>query len=322
VKSWLVAFATLGAIAWNGPAAAQAYPAKPIRLIVPSSPGGVSDILARVTSDHLLRALGQPVIVENRGGAGGNLGVEMVAKSPPDGYALCLINLGTVAINPFLMKDMTYDPLTDLAPVAPVASITQIVAANAALPANDLKDLVALAKKKPGTLNYGSAGIGTTTQLAAELLSQMAGIQLVHVPYRGAAPAVADLAAGQVQLAFVGYASVQSLLPTGRIKVLAVASPKRIAAAPDVASADEAGLPGYEFSTWFGLAAARGTPSDIVHLLNRQVNAMLDDPTVQKRLADGALEPMHDSPEQFAARIKRDNAKFAAIIQKAGLKPE
>lgn len=322
MKSWLVALALTGLVVWNSPAAGQAYPAKPIRMVVPAAAGGVSDILARVTADHLSRALGQPVIVDNRGGAGGNLGADIVAKAQPDGYSLCLISLGNVAINPFLMKDMPFDALTDLVPVAPVAVLPQVVVATSSLPANNLKELIGLAKREPGKLNYGSAGHGTTTQLAAELLAQMGGIQLVHVPYRGAAPAVVDVAAGQVQLAFVGLASAQPLLATGRIKILAVAADKRLSAAPDIPTSAEAGLPGYEFSTWFGLVTSRGTPTEIVAQLNHHVQAMFDEPAVQKRLLEGGLEPLRDSPEEFGARIKRDNAKFAAIIKAAGLKPE
>jgi tripartite-type tricarboxylate transporter receptor subunit TctC len=322
MKSWLVALALTGLVVWNSPAAGQAYPAKPIRMVVPAAAGGVSDILARVTADHLSRALGQPVIVDNRGGAGGNLGADIVAKAQPDGYSLCLISLGNVAINPFLMKDMPFDALTDLVPVAPVAVLPQVVVATSSLPANNLKELIGLAKREPGKLNYGSAGHGTTTQLAAELLAQMGGIQLVHVPYRGAAPAVVDVAAGQVQLAFVGLASAQPLLATGKIKILAVAADKRLSAAPDIPTSAEAGLPGYEFSTWFGLVTSRGTPTEIVAQLNHHVQAMFDEPAVQKRLLEGGLEPLRDSPEEFGARIKRDNAKFAAIIKTAGLKPE
>ena len=305
------------------PAAAQAYPtAKTIRIIVPAAASGVSDVLARLTADYLGRSLHQTVIVEDRPGAGGNVGADVTAKAPPDGYTLCMITVGNVAINPFIYKSMPFDALTDLVPVAPVAELPQIVVINAALPVHSLKELIAYAKQRPGKLNYGSAGVGTTTQLAAELFAEMGGIKLVHVPYRGAAPAVQDTAAGQVQMTFVGLGSAQPLLGTGKIRILAVASKQHLAAAPDIPTAAESGLPGYEFSTWLGLVTARGTPKDAIATLNRTVSAMVADPATEKRLIDSGLQPMHATPEQFAARIRADYKKFGDLVKVAGLKPE
>ena len=322
----LLRCAALAAVAFAAaltPAAAQTYPtAKPIRIIVPAAAAGVSDVLARLTADYLGHALNQTVIVENRPGAGGNVGADVTAKAPPDGYTLCMITVGNVAINPFIYKDMPFDALKDLVPVAPVAELPQVVVINAGLPVHSLKELIAYAKERPGKLNYGSAGVGTTTQLAAELFAQMGGIKLVHVPYRGAAPAVQDTAAGQVQMTFVGLGSAQPLLATGKVRVLAVASKHRMAGAPDLPTAAESGLPGYEFSTWLGLVTARGTPAPAIMTVNRAIAAMVDDAAVRKRLVDAGLEPMKGTPAEFEARIQADYKKFGGLVKVAGLKPE
>jgi tripartite-type tricarboxylate transporter receptor subunit TctC len=303
-------------------APAQTYPSRTIRIIVPAAASGVSDVMARLTADYLGHAFNQPVIVDDRPGAGGNVGADVTAKAPPDGYTMCMITVGNVAINPFIYKTMPFDALTDLVPVAPVAELPQIVVINAALPAQNLKELIAYAKQRPGKLNYGSAGVGTTTQLAAELFAEMGGIRLVHVPYRGAAPAVQDTAAGQVQMTFVGYGSAQPLLGTGKIRILAVASKKHLGIAPDIPTSAESGLPGYEFSTWLGLVGPRGMPANAIKTINRTVAAMIDDPATQKRLFDAGLEPMKATPEEFATRIRADYKKFGALVKVAGLKPE
>lgn len=303
-------------------ATAQTFPSRPIKIIVPAAASGVSDVVARLSADYMGRTLGQTVIVEDRPGAGGNVGADVTAKAPPDGYTLCMITVGNVAINPFIYKTMPFDALKDLTPVAPVAELPQIVVINAALPVHSLKELIAYAKPRPGKLNYGSAGVGTTTQLAAELFAEMGGIKLVHVPYRGAAPAVQDTAAGQVQMTFVGLGSAQPLLGTGKIRILAVASKQRLAAAPDIPTSAESGLPGYEFSTWLGLVGPRGMPAEIIATLNRTVEKMVDDPAVAKRLVDAGLQPMKATPQQFAARIQADYKKFGNLVKVAGLKPE
>ena len=302
---------------WSAGTLAQAYPTKTIRMVVPFAPGGVNDLLARLVADHLEKTLGQRVLVETRPGAGGNIGAEIVAKAPPDGHTLCLIQSGNVAINPFLYKDMTFDALNDLVPVAPVSTSPQLVSVYTKLPVSSLRELIALAKREPGKLNHASPGNGTSPHLAAELFAHMAGIQLVHVPYRGVAPALVDLAAGQVQLTFLGPAAIDGQLKAGTIRPLAVARSTRLKTLPDVPTADEAGLPGYEFSTWFGVVASKGTPADIVAVLNRHINAMLDDPDVQKRLAGIGMEPLKESTAQFAQRIKTDYDKFGAIVQRA-----
>lgn len=323
--SQLATALVVGAALWSGPALADEagdYPNRPIRLIVPAAPGGISDILARVLGDNLNRMFGQSVVVENRGAAGGNLGVEMVAKAEPDGYSLSLIQVGNVAINPYLYKDLSFDPLHDLQPVAAVASSPQIVTAYPALPANNLTELIALAKQEPGKLSYGSAGIGTSTHLGAELLAQMAGVKLLHVPYRGMGPALIDLTAGRVQLAFVGLAPIKASLESGTLKALAVAQSSRLKAAPTIPTADEAGLPGYEFITWFGVVTTHGTQPAIVEKLNTAINSILDTPAIRQRLFDLGMEPLVKSPAAFSTRIQKDYEKFGVMIKAAQIKIE
>jgi tripartite-type tricarboxylate transporter receptor subunit TctC len=309
-------------VAASGIAAAQDYPTRPVRVIVPTAPGGLMDVAARLLSDHLDKALNQRFVIDNRGGAGGNVGADMVAKAPPDGYTIGLMQLGNLAISPFLSKDFPYDPLVDLLAVAPVTSSPTLVVANANLPIANLRELIALAKRQPGKLNVGSAGIGTAPHLAGELFAQVAGLQLVTVHYRGAGPAVTDLAAGQVQLAFVGLGAIRGQLEAGTVKVLAVPQPTRLRAAPDLPTAAEAGLPDYEFTTWFGVLAPRGTPERIVNTLVTRIHAMQDDPAVQKRLADAGMETLKEGPAAFQTRIRRDHDRMSGVIKAAGLKPE
>ncbi len=313
-----------GALAFARPdvARAQEYPNRPIRYIVTTAPGGLMDVPARLLSDSFDRMFGQRVLVENRGGAGGNVGVDLMVKSPPDGYTLAQIQVGNVAINPFIYKDLPYDVFADIVPVAPLTSSPILVVVNANLEAKDLRGLIALAKREPGKLNYGSAGIGTAPHLAGELFTRAADIKLVHVPYRGAGPAVTDLAAGQVQVAFVGLGAVRAHLDAGRVRALAVAQPQRLKAAPEIPTAAEAGLPEYEFVTWFGVGAPRGTPQPVIDKLVKGIHTMQDDPAVQKRLADAGMEPLKENPAQFADRIRRDYDRFRDVVLAADIKPE
>ena len=300
----------------------QDYPSKPIRLIVATAPGGLMDVAARSLADHFERAFGQRVLVENRGGGGGVLAGDAVAKAPPDGYTLAQIQVGNVAINPFLVKDMPFDPLVDFAAVAPLTSSPVVVAVSSRLGVQNLNEFIQTAKREPGKLNYGSAGVGTIPHFAGELFSQAAGVKLTAVHYRGAGPALTDLLAGQVQAIFVGLGVVKTHMAAGTVKVLAVSQGKRLAAAPEIPTAAEAGLPGFDLVTWFGIVAPRGTPEKVISLLNRQVHAMQDDPVVLKRFADSGLEALKESPDQFAARWRRDHAKYRELIRAAGLKPE
>jgi tripartite-type tricarboxylate transporter receptor subunit TctC len=308
----------------HAPIAAQAqdYPTKPIRLIVVTAAGGLMDVAARVTADNLDKVLGQRLIIENRPGSGGNIGAEAIAKAEPDGYTLGLIQLGNVAINPHVYTDMTFDPLVDLVPVAPVTTSAILVVANAKVPANDLKELIALAKKEPGKMSYGSGGAGTAPHLAGEMFKAAAGVDILHVPYRGVGPAVNDMAGGHIQLTFAGLGAVRAPADAGLAKILAVAQSQRLKAAPQYPTSAEAGLPGYEFATWFGIVAPKGTPAPVIAKLSKHINAMQDDPEVQRKLADGGLEGLKETPEQFGARMRRDHDRFRDIVKAAKLKPE
>jgi tripartite-type tricarboxylate transporter receptor subunit TctC len=298
-------------------ACADDYPSRPLRLVVPATPGGILDILARLLSERLDSALGQPVVVENRPAAAGNLGVELVAKAAPDGYSLCLIQVGNVAANPHLYKDLSFDPLRDLTPVATVASSPEIVVAYPGLPANNLSELIALAKREPGKLSYGSAGVGTSTHLGAELFAQMSGTKLLNVPYHGMGPAILDLVAGRVELAFSGLAPIKSGLEAGSLKALAVAQSTRLKAVPEIPTADESGLPGYEFITWFGVEVTAGTPAAVIEKLNAAINSILETPDIKQRFFELGMEPLVETPAAFSARIQKDYEKYGAMIKAA-----
>jgi tripartite-type tricarboxylate transporter receptor subunit TctC len=318
----VAAIAGLAALLASGIGHAQSYPVKPIRMIVTAAPGGITDIMTRVMSEQIHRGLGQPMIVENRPGAGGALAVEYVAKSPPDGYTLVIVNVGNAAIAPWVTRDLPYDPLKDLIAVAPVAEVPSIVAIYGKLPVKDLKEFIAYAKANPGSINYGTAGNATMPHLAAEVLAYLAGIQMVHVPYKGAAPASVDLAAGRVHLAMIGIGSARAQIAAGQVRVLAVAAPRRLTALPDVPTFDEAGLPGYDATNWFGVLAPRGTPAGIVQTLNTHIGQSFNDPKVVQQLADVGILPMKETVEQFQKRIIADHAKWRDIVRRAGIKPE
>jgi tripartite-type tricarboxylate transporter receptor subunit TctC len=314
--------ATFAAAINPGVVRAEDYPTKPIRLIIPTAAGGLMDVAARVLADSLDKSLGQRLVIENRSGSGGNIGAEAVAKAEPDGYTLGLMQIGNVAINPYVYPDMGFDPLTDMIPVAPVTSSAILVVANAKVPAKDLKELIALAKREPGKLSYGSAGNGTAPHLAGEMFKAAAGVDILHVPYRGAGPAVNDTIGGHVQMTFVGLGAVRAPVDAGMLKILAVAQPTRLKDAPKYPKSAEAGLPAYEFVTWFGVLAPKGTPVAIVDKLVKHIHAMQDDPEVQKKLATAGLEPLRETPEQFGARIRRDHERFRDIVKAANLKPQ
>ena len=301
---------------------AEDYPGKPVRLIVVTAAGGLMDFVARILADSLDKSLGQRLVIENRSGSGGNIGAEAVAKSDPDGYTLGLVQIGNVAINPYVYSDMTFDPLVDLVPVAPITSSAILVVANAKVPATNLTELIALAKKEPGKLSYGSGGNGTAPHLAGEMFNTQAGVHILHVPYRGVGPAVNDTVGGHVQLSFAGLGAVRSGVDAGALKILAVAQSQRLKAAPQYPTSAEAGLPGYEFVTWFGVVAPKGTPAPVIATLVKHIHAMQDDPAVQQRLAAGGLEPLKETPQQFGARMRRDQARFRDIVKAAKLKPE
>jgi tripartite-type tricarboxylate transporter receptor subunit TctC len=317
-----VGLAAMAGVCIATPGLAEDYPSKPIRLIVVTAAGGLMDVAARVTAENLAKSLGQPVVVENRPGVGGNLGTEAVAKATPDGYTIGLIQLGNVAINPYVYKDLGFDPVNDLTPVAPVTTSAILVVANAKVPANTLQELIALAKREPGKISYGSGGAGTVPHLAGEMFRIAAGINILHVPYRGVGPAVNDMAGGHIQLAFAGWGAVRAPVEAKLARVLAVAQPKRLVAAPQFPTTAEAGLPTFEFSTWFGIVAPKGTPPAIVNELAQHIHAMQDKPEVQRTLIDGGLEVLKESPEEFAARIGREHNRMRDVVKGAGLKQQ
>ncbi len=272
------------------PAYAQNYPAKPVRLIVPWPAGGTTDILGRVIGQKLNEMWGQAVVIENRGGAAGNIGTELVVKAPADGYTLLFGNMGTHATNQFMYSGMTFDPVADLAPISLIANVGTVLVVHAHLPVQNVKELVALAKKRPGQLDFASGGVGSFNQLCAELLKMETGINIVHVPYKGGAPAVADLLGGHVAMLFTGAPVTMSHIKAGKLKILAVTDSKRIGALPNVPTVGES-LPGYEFNNWYGLMAPAGTPRPIVDRLNSEILRILGQPDVREKLLGLGADP-------------------------------
>ena len=303
-------------------ACAQPYPIKPVRLVVTYTAGGPADIAARALAQKLAEMWGQQVVVDNRAGAGGIIGTELVAKAAPDGYTLLHGTAAGLIINPLLVKKLPYDTFRDFAPVSMVVIVPQLLVTHPALPATTLKELIALAKARPGALNYASVGIGSPNHLGMELLKSMAGIDMVHVPYKGATPAMADLIAGQVQLAFNGMASVLPQIASGKMKAIAIGSARRSPAAPDVPTVAEAGLPGFEYVAWNGNFAPAGTPAALVNRLSADIRKALAAPDVVQRLASLGSEPGGNTPAEFAAYVKADHARWARVVQAVGLKAE
>jgi tripartite-type tricarboxylate transporter receptor subunit TctC len=302
-------------LAFAAPSAwAQSWPTKPIRVIVNFPPGGAADQLARMIGTPLGEALGQPVVIENRGGANGNIGGEVVAKSPPDGYTLLMSSGGMVSVNPHIYPHMSFDPTKDLVPVASAARVLVYLVAKPSVPANNIKEFIAYVKANPGKLAYGSPGNGSSPHLAGEMLKSQAGLYAIHVPYRGAAPALQDLLAGQLDFYFdpgIGLPYVRA----NRLKLFAIGSMKRSPLFPDVPTLDEAGLKGFDADTVFGFYAPAGTPPDVVNRLNREVNRILGTPAVKERIITLGGEPLALSPAEFAAKAEEDSKRFAKIIK-------
>ncbi len=322
MKAFVRLVAFLLAFAPATVALAQSYPSRPVRVLVPASAGGVTDVVARIAAKYLSDQLHQPFVVENRDGAGGNIATNEVAKAPPDGYTIGIVASGNVVINPYLYKSMPFDAKNDLVPVAAIAEAPQVVAINKDVPANTLADLIALAKAKPNTLSYASAGVGTTMHLAGDQLARLAGIQLVHVPYRGASPAVIDIVSGAVQIIPVSAGPIISFVRDGKIRVLAAASKHRLRYFPDVPTSAEAGLPGYEMTTWFGIVAPHGTPDAIVQQLHTAVADMLNDPASRKLLEDSFLDVLPMTQPQFADFVAGEFSTWEKVVRDAGLQPQ
>ena len=304
-------------------ALAQGYPSKPIRFVVPYPPGGSVDIAARALGQKLTEAWGQPVVVDNRAGAGGNIGADLVAKSPADGYTLLMGAVATHAINPTLYAKIPYDPVKDFTPVALVVQVPNILVVNPAVAASTVKELIALARAKPGTLNFGSGSTGSTGHLAGELFNTMAGVKMVHIPYKGAAPAMADLLAGQVQLMFDNLANALPNVQAGKLRALAVTTLARSPAVPQLPTVAESGLPGFDLTTWFGVMVPAGTAPEIVAKLNAEIVRALAAKDMRERLEKmGAEVPTNNTPEHFAAFIRTEAAKYAKVVKDSGAKVE
>lgn len=303
-----------------GGAAAQAYPAKPVRLLVPFAPGGTTDVLARLLGQRLSEGLGQQFVVENRPGAGGNIGTELAARAPADGYTLVMSFDGTMAINPSVYRKLPFDPQRDLAPVANVAQVPLLIVVHPALAAASIAEFVALAKANPARINYSSAGHGSTGHLTGELFSRRAGIQMVHVSYKGGGQAVQDLLGGQIQMLVTALPTVEGHLKAGKLRALGFTSVRRVPGAPDVPTLSESGYPGLEVLSWYGLLAPADTPQDVVRRLNAEVNAVLRTPDMRMRLAALGAEPTGGTPEQFAETIRADAARWAKVVADAAIR--
>ena len=303
-------------------ALAQDYPVRPIRFIAPNLPGGPTDILARIIAQKLSDSLGQPVVVENRAGAAGNIGTEVAAKSPPDGYTLLSGNVATFGANVSLYKRLGFDPVTDFAPVVLVATQPNILVVHPSLPVTSVKELIALARAHPGQLNYAGSGIGAVAHLAAELFKNDTATNIVHIAYKSAAPALTDLIAGQTQLMFATALSVQPHLQAKRLRPLAVTTPQRARAFPELPTVAEAGVPGFEATTWHGVLVPAGTPATIVGKLNAEINRLLQLPDVRERLGNLGAEIIGGTPREFAEHIQREIPRWAKVIKAAGIQLE
>ena len=314
----LIAAAALALV--SSAALAQSYPARPVRFLVPFAPAGSADVMARLVGNRMSEGLGQPLLIENQGGGGGTIATETLARSLPDGYTVALGSVSTLILAPLLNPKLRYDPLKSLTHISRMA--TQVLFVGSAVPAKDLRQLIELAKAKPGTLNYGSNGIGAVPHLAGELFRSLAGIDLVHVPYKGAGPVTAALLAGDVQLGFIVPTGQEQNLQTGRLRALAVAGPKRLPSLPGVPTAAEAGLPGLETYTWFGLTAALGTPPPIVTRLNAEVNRAVENKELRDTLTKQGVEAGGSTPQEYVRFVGTETEKWSNIIKSAGVKLE
>jgi len=312
-------FAALALAAVSAAASAQGYPTKTIRLIVPFPAGGPTDIIARMVGQKLTDSMGQAVVIDNRGGSGGNIGADIVAKSAPDGYTL-LMAIVSHAINPSLYSKLPFDPVKDFSPITRTGAATIIFVASPSIGAKTIKDLIALAKAKPRELNFGSPGSGTPHHLAGELLKTTAGIDLIHIPYKGAAPAVADLLGGQVHTVFVSLPAALPHVKSGKLIGLGITSPGRSAVAPELPTFAEQGLGGYALENWYGLLAPARTPTDIIVKLNRETVKALQMADVKERLTGLGFETRTSTPDEFAVYIKSEIVKWAAIVKASGAK--
>jgi tripartite-type tricarboxylate transporter receptor subunit TctC len=303
-------------------AALAQYPAKPIRLIVPFAAGGGNDNVARLVGKHLSDSLGQQLVIDNRPGAGGALGAELAAKAVPDGYTLFLGGVGSHAVNPNLNDSLPYDPIRDFAPVALLAQAPLVLVVHPSVPADSIKAFVALARSRPGQLNYASNGNGSSSHLAAVMFDSMTGVDMVHVPYKGLSPALTDLLSGRVQLMFSSVVAILPHIKAGKLRGLAVTGSRRLASMPNLPTIAESGLPGYEASSWYGVLAPAGTPREIVARLNAELVKALEQPEVRTSLLAEGAEPIGGSPEQFASHIRSEMERLGKLIREAKIRLE
>jgi tripartite-type tricarboxylate transporter receptor subunit TctC len=306
----------------QGVLAQAGYPSKPVRFIAPFPPGGATDTLCRVLAQKLSDGLGQPVTVDNRPGASGNIGHELAMKAAPDGYTLLLTNSSTLTTNPHLFKSLPFDPVADFTPVSLVATAGQVLVVHPSVPASSVAELVALAKARPGQLNFGSGGKGIQSHISGEMFKSMTGVSIVHVPYKGTVQAVADLVAGQVQLVFADMVPAMPHIKSGRLRPLAVTIAERSPALPEVPTMIEAGVPGYSATLWWAVALPKGADSALVQRLNGELKRTIALPDVQERYASLGMNPAHSSPREVTELIRSDTRKFGPILKAAGVEPE
>jgi tripartite-type tricarboxylate transporter receptor subunit TctC len=305
-----------------GAVSAQQYPAKPVRLVIPFPPGGSTDLVGRLIGQQLTEAMGQQVIIDNRGGAGGNIGVEHVARAAPDGYTLVLGHIGTFGSGPSLYAKLPFDPIRDFAPIGLFGGVSNLAVVHPSLPVHSVKALIALARARPGQLNYGSAGVGSASHLQAEYFKLLTKTDIVQVPYKGTGPMVTELVAGQTQLTITGVPGLLGQVRDGRLRPIAAASERRLALFPDVPTAAEAGLPGFVVTTWYGPLAPAKTPAAIITRLNGELQKMVQRREVLDRLANEGIEPMSGTPEQYGAYIKSEMERWGKVIKAAGIQPQ
>ena len=324
MRARIAAFASIAVLAAFGvaPAPAQNSPAKPLRIIIAQAPGSATDVISRVVGNRLSEALGQPIIIEAKPGAGGALGTEAAARSSPDGYTLFMGNNSTHGSNPAVYAKLPYDAVGDFAPISFVASVPYVLVVDPSLPVKSVQELIALAKSRPGKMNYASAGNGSTHHFCGELLKSMTGIDILHIPYKGSGPGIAGLLGAEVSMMFANVADIGAQVKAGKVKALAVTVPRRSGTLPDVPTMPEAGLPEFEITSWFGLLAPAGTPAPVIARLNAETVKVLARADIKATLAAQGLEVASSSPEQFGTHIKSEIARFTRIGKAAGIKAE
>lgn len=321
MRTAIFAAVLAGLLGFAAQAPAQSFPTRPVRIIVPNPPGGTTDVLARLISADLGTRLGQPVVIENRAGASGTIGSDAVAKATPDGHMMVMGHAASHATSPAMIKNLPYDPVKDFAPVTLVASVNNVIIVDPAVPAKSVKELIELARKQPGKLVFGSGGNGAITHLAGEIFKQTAGVNLTHVPYKGSSQAMADLLGGHIQLMFENLPGAIGNIRGGKLRALAVLSEKRSASFPDLPTIGEAGLPGAEAVSWFGLFTTAGTPKAVVERLNKEVVAVIRSPDMQKKIAEAGADPVGSTSEEFGRLVRSEIQKWGKVIKATGLKP-